>query len=208
MAYRTTHKMAARKAAKRRALLDVATRLFGENGFHATTVPQIVEEARSSTGSFYFYFDNKEHVFADVLRAVGERFAAALDEAIAGAGGSEVEHMRAAVVATFEFLAANPTDARILIVESSGLTPELAQVRQEIHDSHARSVELALRGLAPDRIGDMDARVLARCWTGAVYEAVRWWLVAEPGARPSPERMGEVVARFNLRGVGAPYPGP
>lgn len=206
MAYRTTRKMAARKAAKRQALLDVATRLFGENGFHATTVPQIVEEARSSTGSFYFYFDNKEHVFADVLRGVGERFAAALNQAIALAGASGPEHLRAAVVATFEFLATHPSDARILIVESSGLTPELAQVRQEIHDSHARSVEMALRALAPDRIGEADARVLARCWTGAVYEAVRWWLVVEPEARPSPERMGEAVARFNLRGVGSPYP--
>lgn len=202
MAYRTTPKMAARKAAKRQAFLDVATRLFGERGYHRTTVPEIVEESGTSTGSFYFYFDNKEDIFAAALRGVGQRLAATLNEAIAEAGDDPVEHMRSAVRATFRFLADNPGEARILIVESSGLSPMLAKVRQEIHDSHARSVESALRAVVGERGREEEPAVLARCWTGAVYEAVRWWLSVEADARLSPERMGEQVARFALRGAG------
>ena len=62
MVYRTTPKMAQRKEAHRTKLLETAIRLFGKHGYHATTVPMIVKASGSSTGSFYFYFRNKEDV--------------------------------------------------------------------------------------------------------------------------------------------------
>lgn len=193
--------MQARKAAKRQAFLDAATRLFGKNGYHATTVPQIVEATGTSTGSFYSYFDNKEDVFAAALREVGERLAGALNTVIEQADGP-ADRMHAAVAATFRFLAENPADARILIVESSGLTAHLERIRREIHDSHARSVEAALREALGVSATAVEPAVLARCWTGAVYEAVRWWLALDAAARPPADRMGEAVAAFNLRGAG------
>ena len=71
MAYRTTPKMAQRKEAHRAHLLEVAVRLFGKRGYHATTVPMIVKASGGSTGSFYFYFRNKEDVFAAALEEFG-----------------------------------------------------------------------------------------------------------------------------------------
>ena len=67
MAYRTTRKMAERKEARRRSLLTAAISIFGKKGFHAATVPMIVRAAKSSVGSFYFYFRNKEDIFAAAL---------------------------------------------------------------------------------------------------------------------------------------------
>jgi AcrR family transcriptional regulator len=52
MVYRTTPKMAKRKEAHRARLLRTAIRLFGKQGYHATTVPRIVRESGSSTGAF------------------------------------------------------------------------------------------------------------------------------------------------------------
>ncbi|MEJ2152130.1 MAG: TetR/AcrR family transcriptional regulator [Gemmatimonadota bacterium] len=82
--------MAKRKAERRRRFLDVATRLFGDHGYHNTTVPMIVEAADSSTGSFYFYFENKEDVFVAVLKRAGEELAGRLNEAIDEAVGRVV----------------------------------------------------------------------------------------------------------------------
>lgn len=73
MAYRTTPKMALRKEARRTKLLNTAVRIFGKRGYHAATVPMIVRASGSSTGSFYFYFRNKEDVFAAALERFGER---------------------------------------------------------------------------------------------------------------------------------------
>jgi len=67
MVYRKTPATEARKAERRRAILATATRIFGSYGYHATTVPMIVAESGSSTGSFYAHFSNKEDVFAAVL---------------------------------------------------------------------------------------------------------------------------------------------
>lgn len=202
MPYRTTPKMAERKQAHRRRLLAVATQLFGHQGYHATTVPRIVEKSGSSTGSFYFYFRNKEDVFAAVLESVHERVSARLNEAIAGESDPFLQ-MKAAVEALVLFLAENAEEARILIVESSGLGARLGQVRRTIVESHARSVEKALSRLpGPRPVGKPS--VAARCWVGAVHEAVHHWLEQKESTRISAGRLAAEVAGFNLRGVGAP----
>jgi len=206
MVYRTTPKIARRKEAHRTKLLETAIQLFGKHGYHATTVPMIVKASGSSTGSFYFYFRNKEDVFAAALERLGERIAEALNAAIAVAGEHPLHQMRAAVERLVLFMAENPEEARILIVESSGLGARLEQIRRRIVDSHARSVEKALIQLC-STLPPMDPTLIARCWVGSVYESVYHWL-EEPIARRHPSRtVASAVAEFNLRGIGAPYSG-
>ena len=82
MAYRKTAATAARKDARRKILLEAATRMFGRCGYHAATVPMIVAEAGSSVGSFYAHFRNKEDVFAAVLEALGQRIAEVLNDSL------------------------------------------------------------------------------------------------------------------------------
>ena len=202
MAYRTTPKMTERKDARRRAILAAATRLFGRQGYHAATVPMIVAEAGTSTGNFYFYFRNKEDVFAAALSGLGERISSAIDAAIAQARPDPLHRMKAAVEGFVLFLARNPEEARILIVESSGLSSRLEQVRRSIMASHTRGVEKALRLLAP-KLPPLKPAIAARCWTGAVYEAVYSWLELPEEKRPSAKAVAGAVARFNLRGIGA-----
>lgn len=47
-------------------LLDAGLRVFAERGYHAARVDDIVRAARTSHGTFYLYFTNKE----DLLRAL------------------------------------------------------------------------------------------------------------------------------------------
>jgi AcrR family transcriptional regulator len=49
-----------------RRLLDAGMRVFADRGFHAARVDDIVRSARTSHGTFYLYFTNKE----DLLRAL------------------------------------------------------------------------------------------------------------------------------------------
>ena len=81
MAYRKTVATEARKDARRKTILDAATRLFGATGYHSTTVPMIVEASDSSVGSFYAHFRNKEDVFAAVLEALGQKVTEVMDQA-------------------------------------------------------------------------------------------------------------------------------
>lgn len=202
MVYRTTPKMTERKAATRTKLLQAAIRLFGRNGFHAATVPQIVEEAQSSTGAFYLNFRNKEDAFAAALAAVGEQIARELNKAIAGAGDDVLDQMRAAIETLVFCLADNPAEARILIVESSGLSARLEQARRSIIGSHCRSVEMALSACSK-RLPPFNVSVVAASWVGAVHEATYQWLSSPPDLRIPADALAQEIANFNLRGIGA-----
>jgi AcrR family transcriptional regulator len=203
MVYRATPKTIERKKARRRKLLNNAIRLFGRKGYHATTVPMIVSAAGVSTGLFYLYFRDKEDIFAAALEELGARIAAAINEAMAAAGPDVLSHTRTAVKALVAFLADHPEEARILIVESSGLGKRLEAVRRAVVTSHTKGVEQALIAAA-QRLPAMETATVARCWVGAVYEAVYCWLEQPASERIPAERLAKAIAEFNLRGIGAP----
>ena len=136
------------------------------------------------------------------MELLGARIASAINEAAAAAPPGVLSHMQAAVGALIRFLAENPEEARILIVESSGLGKNLETIRRRILDSHVRGVQQALDALA-GQLPPMDTAVAAQCWTGAVYEAAFHWLEQPPDRRVTPERLIAEVTAFNLRAIGA-----
>ncbi len=70
----------ARGQKTRRRLLDAGARVFASRGYHAARVDDIVKLARTSHGTFYLYFENKEELFAGLAGEVAERMSARFDE--------------------------------------------------------------------------------------------------------------------------------
>lgn len=64
-------------------ILVAAEKLFTEQGFHGTTIPQICHLGRSSSGAFYKRFRDKDELlavlFADLITMIGTRMGLALD---------------------------------------------------------------------------------------------------------------------------------
>ncbi len=65
-----------------RRLLDAGLRVFARRGYHAARVDDIVRAARTSHGTFYLYFANKE----DLLRALAVDCANGLTDLAADVG--------------------------------------------------------------------------------------------------------------------------
>ncbi len=55
-----------------RRLLEAAITVFGERGYNAARVDDIVRAARTSHGTFYLYFSNKEDLFRTLVTGVSE----------------------------------------------------------------------------------------------------------------------------------------
>ncbi len=70
-----------------RKLSDAGLRVFAERGYHAARVDDIVRSARTSHGTFYLYFANKE----DLLRALAVECADSLFELADALGEIEGE---------------------------------------------------------------------------------------------------------------------
>ena len=51
----------------RDSILEAAAKLFGRQGFSATTLRQIASMAEIKAGSIYYYFDSKEAILDEVL---------------------------------------------------------------------------------------------------------------------------------------------
>lgn len=51
----------------RRAVLDAALHLFSHHGFRGTTVREIADRARTSTGNVYHHFPDKEAIFRALI---------------------------------------------------------------------------------------------------------------------------------------------
>ena len=57
-------------------LLDAGAEVFAERGFHAARVDDVVKAARTSHGTFYLYFANKEDLFRALAVDVATEMAA------------------------------------------------------------------------------------------------------------------------------------
>ena len=53
---------------RRLQLMEFAARRFAENGYHPTSVAEIVDELEVGKGVFYWYFSSKEELFNEILR--------------------------------------------------------------------------------------------------------------------------------------------
>jgi AcrR family transcriptional regulator len=199
MVYRKTKATEERKEARRRLLLDAATRLFGKHGYHATTVPMIVAEAESSTGSFYMHFQNKEDVFNAALENLWSKIEEVMNK-IKTSHPDPLKGLPRAIEALFLFLAQNPQEARILIVESSGLSPRLEKTRRANLTRQEDEVRQMLES-APSLFAVKNARIAARCMVGATFEALYCWLAEDPKTRMPATEVAQAVAQFATRAV-------
>ncbi|MGO9831317.1 MAG: TetR/AcrR family transcriptional regulator [Myxococcaceae bacterium] len=59
---------------KRRQLVDVAVAQFAEHGFAGASLNEILATAGFGKSSYYYYFADKEDLFATVVEEVWERF--------------------------------------------------------------------------------------------------------------------------------------
>ena len=79
----------------RKRLLDAAAVVFSDKGYHATRVDDVVRRARTSHGTFYLYFANKEDLFHALAGECAEEMTAlAAELGPVGPGPEGVEELR------------------------------------------------------------------------------------------------------------------
>lgn len=106
-----------RGRATRDHLVDVATRLFTDDGYDATPIGAVLVQAGASKGSLYHHFPGgKEDLFLAVLHRLGERIDAELAEAARDAPGI-VAALRAGCLAWIR-LTADPTVRRVMLIDA------------------------------------------------------------------------------------------
>jgi AcrR family transcriptional regulator len=106
----------ARGAATREHLLTVATALFAERGYEATSIEAVLQESGASRGSLYHHFNSKDVLFEAVLEALETDVGRRTMEAAAGAP-SAAAALRAGCVEWVR-IARDPVIQQILLIDA------------------------------------------------------------------------------------------
>jgi AcrR family transcriptional regulator len=136
----------------RERVLSAAAPVFARNGYHATTVDDLVRAAQIGVGGFYALFTGKEdcllRLYDRVVADARERIVAAVDE-----GDRWPDQILAGLRTLLELIAAEPDRARIVIVEANaaGAAAEaryaetVAELTEAVREGRSDAVGEALR---------------------------------------------------------------
>ena len=160
-----------KKARTRASLRQHALRLFGEQGYHATTVEQIAAAAEVSPSTFFRYFPTKEDL---VLQDdMDTRMVEALERQPAGLGP-----VAAARAASREVFASYTSADLDLIQQNMALTLSVPEVRARALDEFARTITVMSEALAK-RSGrpadDLTVRTIAGAIIGVIMSITMPW---------------------------------
>ncbi|HEY3059612.1 MAG TPA: TetR/AcrR family transcriptional regulator [Chloroflexota bacterium] len=190
-----------RSQQRHQRILDAATRIFADKGYHATLVDEIALEAETSKGGVYFHFPNKQAIFLALL----DRLATMLRERIEASVQTQPDPIARADVAlkvVLETFAGHRRLARLFMVEALGAGPEFNARMVAIRASFADLIQAHLDdAVASGAIEPIDTATTAAAWFGAVNEVVTHWALAK-----RPTNLVEVyptIRRILLRGIGA-----
>ncbi|MBN2031381.1 TetR/AcrR family transcriptional regulator [bacterium] len=70
------------KEARKKDILEVATKLFSEKGYHEVKVDDIAEKVGLSKGTIYLYYKNKETLFYSIIMQKTDSLETQLESAI------------------------------------------------------------------------------------------------------------------------------
>jgi AcrR family transcriptional regulator len=155
---------------RRERILDAVAGCFAERGYHETSVDRVVQQAHTSKSAFYAFFANKEQAFAALLEREGERLLRAVEQAIVDEPDDR-RKARSAIATFVTDCAANRATARILLVESVGMSPAIEETRRALHARFAEMILAQARARLQNKHG-LDLEVIAYALVGAVNEAV------------------------------------
>jgi AcrR family transcriptional regulator len=159
-----------RAAARRQHVLDAARRCFLANGFHATSMQDILREAQMSPGNLYRYFPGKDAIVLAIVEATLAEITSPFGPAADGESPPLGEAL-GEVLRRFERLDTGAPRLAIQIWGEALRNPELAALLttaiEKVKAAFAQLVEEHRgRGLVP---ADTSAEHLATALVGTVH---------------------------------------
>lgn len=202
--YRTKEDTQKRKDEKKQMILDTAAKVFSSKGYYNTTVKDIVSEAAISVGSFYFYFNGKEELFAELFRSIMKEFN---DVTI---GILDVEHYTVqknftrVMTATLWMYEQKREIARIMLPEASAANSLLQKLEKErIKDFTQTMTGWFRRFKLHDGVYIPNERVAALIYAGSYYYLISDRLESKSGTLLTEESYAFCV--YNLQALKIPF---
>ena len=156
----------------RTQLLDAAEEIFGQKGFHDTTLKEIADRADFSVGSVYSFFQNKDDLYVNVWLRRGAEFLPGFEESVASVKDG-LEAIAKIVDFEVAFLRARPSFSHLYLRTTGSLVPTSNEATSEKVLENAETVlqmqaDIIRRGQTTGDVRDGDPAVLSRLLSSMV----------------------------------------
>lgn len=179
-------------------LLDVAARMFAEQGYAATSLQQLANKLGIFKGSLYYYISSKEDLLYEVIKAVYVDGVANF-QALAGGEGDAVERLRRAIEGHVVYLIENLTATTVYLHEFDRLSKDRQDELSRLDYVHLVR-DLIVTGQTEGGIrADLDPTLATMAVLGSTNWIYRWY---HPGSR-APREIGQEFARIVVDGMRA-----
>jgi AcrR family transcriptional regulator len=133
------------KAVQRERLLAAMIGAVTESGYSTLTVQNVLTRAGISRPTFYEQFEDKEDCFLAAFDASAARMRERIEAVAADAGTSWRDRLRRGIAELLQFIADEPEEARMVIVEARASSPVGLRRRDELLDHFAACIDAFVR---------------------------------------------------------------
>lgn len=164
-------------ADKRRQILDAAIRVFARQGFHATRVSDIADEAGVAYGLVYHYFSSKDEVLNELFLERWSLLLAAIEEADRTAATPR-EKLGAVATFIFDSYRHDPDLMKVIIVEVTRAANSFGRTHlEEIRRAYESIAKIVEDGQTAGAFrGDVAADFASMSFYGAVEQLLSGWI--------------------------------
>jgi AcrR family transcriptional regulator len=183
---------------RREQIEDVASALFSDRGYAATSMRDIAKALDLQGGSLYAHILSKEAVLASIVEQAADRFHAAVRPIAEGPGGA-AERLRRMIHAHVDVVTAGRERATVFLFEWTFLGPErreaIARARHA-HEGYFRQV--IAEGVAAGELTVRDPKLAAVFILSAMNDLAHWYRADGP---LGPEEIAGHYAELLLNGL-------
>ena len=189
-------------AARRNQILDAATQVFSEKGFHRATIRDVAQAAGIADGTIYIYFDNKVALMVGILHRLNEtperagHFAQAADMDIGEWAHRYVEQRYAAI---------GPEGRRLFqVVLGEVLTnPELREQysRQVIQPTYELAEGYFRQWVADGAVRPVDPALAMRLASAMFLGVMMLQIIGDPVLDARETELPDLMADIILHGL-------
>ena len=189
------------ETSRRQAIEDVASDLFRERGYAATSIRDIARALSVQGASLYAHVTSKEDVLWSIVDRAATRFEQAADraeqEADAHRPGDPAEAIAALVEAHVDVLTADVDEAGVFLNEWRSLGEERRQRILERRDAYQRRFRAHIeQGIAVGTFAMTDPSIAASTILSALNGITAWY---DPDGRLPADRIADHLVDLTLR---------
>lgn len=182
----------------RKDIIDAATHLFNQSGYHATSMRDIAQAVDLKKPSLYHHFDSKEDILLAILETGMDQFIGDV-EAIVASDESCERKLHAAVDAHARLIADNPESAAVFLREDRGLGDDyLAEYIAKRDEVERLFRSIIQQGIEEGVFRETDVAITTHALLGTVNWMTRWY---RPQGRLNASQIADIFCSLFLHGL-------